>query len=129
MATALPDSFARFASPDLSEHAADRWDQRMPPAAVAPETALDEAVPVHRDARSLFRTGRHPTPDDVLLYRGQADGEVYGAVFLVVEYGTESVAVTVYRVRSRYDASLRAYCWARLAEFWDDGCDATEADR
>ncbi|WP_167837296.1 hypothetical protein [Halosimplex halophilum] len=120
MATTLPDSFAELARPELDGHTAKRWDQRMPAAAVAPETALADAVPVHPEARALFRTGHHPTPDDVLLYRGEADGEVYGAVFLVYDYDDGPEAVTVYRIRSRHDASLRAYCWARLAEYSAD---------
>lgn len=114
--TALPDSLEALARPALTDHAAQQWHRRMPADSVAPEVALADAVSVHDGARSLFQTGDNPVPDDVHLYRGCADGEVFGAVFIVMDGAREPDAVTTYRIRSRHDAGIRAYCWARLAQ-------------
>lgn len=114
---ALPETFREFAGArfELSDHAARQWDRRMPTDAVAPETALDESVAVPQKARPLYRTGYHPTPDDVRLYAGESGGERYLAVFIVQDL-PDPVCRTVYRAASMRDTARRAYSWALLTE-------------
>lgn len=114
-ADTLPETFAALAM-DVSGHAREQWRERMPAGAAPIETALAESVRAHHDARHLFQTGGHPVPDGVLLYRGRAGGQVFGAVFIVQDLGPDAILRTTYRIQSRWDRSLRAYCWARLAE-------------
>lgn len=55
----------------VSEHAADRWDQRTPPTSIAPETAWGEALPVGVSSpryRNLDEI-RYHTATETLLFR------------------------------------------------------------
>lgn len=114
-ADTLPDSFTALAAPELSDHAARQWDKRMPDGAVAPETGLVDAVSVPQETRRLFQSGQHPVPDDVQLYAGYADGDRYGAVFVINDL-PEPVVRTVYRIDSKRSAATRAWCWGYLTE-------------
>lgn len=111
----LPSSFAELTSPELSDHAILQWDNRTPPGSVAPERAVAQAISVPACVRPLFQTGHHPVPDDVQLYLGRADGEVFGVCFVINEL-PEPVVRTVYRIESKHDAATRAFCWAYLME-------------
>lgn len=55
----------------VSDHAADRWDQRTPPTSVAPETAWTEALPVGSTPTKVRNMDeiRYHTPTETLLFR------------------------------------------------------------
>lgn len=96
----------------LSDHALDQWDARMPDAARPPEWALAHAV---RDdqvvALDHFQESSGRRADAAHLYRGRTgNGEVYGAVFLEVD----DVLVTVYRMDTIWDPATRSYLVARV---------------
>jgi len=83
--------------PQLSQHALGRWDERLPDGAVAPETALLEAIPddgivEHPRFGDASKDG-HPDPDRVWIQTGKADGEWYTAVFVECD----GAVVTVWR--------------------------------
>jgi len=88
--------------PVLSRHAAERYDERTPADAVAPETALREAGP---DAAIVdhdhFDAGGQPDLDRVHCYRGAG----WTVVFLEVG----GCAVTCWTTADCRDRALAAY--------------------
>lgn len=97
--------------PAIDDHARERWHERFG-VGVSIEVVLDRAVAVHDGAEGLFTTNGRTPPDEVLLAE-VGDGDLtLGAVFLVVDDAVK----TTYRVASRYDYAIRAYCRARLQE-------------
>jgi hypothetical protein len=110
----LPSTFHALAV-EISDHAHDQWTARMPAGSVSASDALARSITVPDEALQLFQVGWHPTPDSIRLYRGCVDGEVYGAVF-VVQNLPDPVVRTVYRIESRRQQAVRAYCWALLNE-------------
>gem|GEM_PF-6286633 len=110
-ADTLPERFADFAAPEISDHARHQYDDRTPSGAAPIERAYYDAAPIPAPMRRLLRTGMHPTPDEMRVYAGTADGQVYGVVF-VVQAIPDPVIRTVYTIQSRYEPEVRAYLWA-----------------
>ena len=99
--------------PALSDHAIQRWDERMPHEARAPEWVLDRAITTDFVCRHPHFRERETPADGVLLYRGETtDGHEYGVIAIVVD----GAVVTVYRMRSVFDPPLRRYLRS-LAEY------------
>lgn len=86
-----------IAEPELSRHCLERYDERTPPGAPAPETALLKAIPddgiVQHPRFGDASDASKPQPDRIWIYTDYADGEWFTIVF--VESG--GVAVTCWR--------------------------------
>lgn len=89
-----------------TRHALDRWDERTPADALAPETAWRVGDEV--DHPDVIRTNNGRTPDRARVYR-EAD---WGAVMLVSEHRDLDAVVTVYALDSVYDRRAREYCYS-----------------
>lgn len=99
--------------PRPTDHYVERWDERMPAAAVAPETALRYSLCVPSEARGLFAGTVEREPAGVRLHGGEADGERFGAVIIVVD-DNERAAVTCFPIELMDDGPTRSYAWALL---------------
>lgn len=105
--------------PRLSDHALARWDERMPAAAVAPETAWSQAIQL-RDGVVQLLDGRTGRADCATLYAERVDGETYRAIFPVIEReGGARVVPTVLRATALTIKPLRSYLATRAAEVFD----------
>lgn len=89
----------------ISDHCAQRWLERTPHDAIAPETAVERAV------ADSFVVG-HPDiyADRVYIY-APAD-LAYGAVFI----REDRYLKTVCRIEGYDDPALRAYLWTRAKQ-------------
>lgn len=99
-------------NPRITTHCQDRWDERTPAGAVAPETAWEHAVGVGDDVLDAFEDQGGQTPDEVRLYHGvTAAGETYSVLFIVcgTRDGDEYHARTVYPIGDVDDPRLRMY--------------------
>jgi len=100
--------------PRLSDHALERYDERMPAGAVAPETAWEHGQDVPESILSWFTSSdKYQPPERVRVYGDRADGEWYVAVLIVRERPGPTV-VTCYRVETIHQPWRRAYlhCFA-----------------
>jgi len=101
--------------PRLSDHALNRWDERMPAGAVSPERAWSRAVQLRDPMTALVSNG---DMDTAALFAETVAGEVYGAVFLLSE-DSETTVRSILRVRTLQSEPQQAYLWARAAEVFD----------
>lgn len=122
-------------NPRITTHCQERWDERTPPGAVAPETAWEYGVGVGDGVLAAFADQGGQTPDEMRLYHGVTDppnapGEPYTMLFIVC--GTrdddEYHARTVYPVGDVVDPRMRMYLavveWqAANMHGDDDACD------
>lgn len=103
-----------FDNPRMSNHAAERWDERTPPDSISPEEAFEQSVDVSLVADAVEDKDGE-TPDELYYYYGTEAEESYGALFLVdVE---DDTIVTVYRRRFVKDGAVRSYFAAYNHEF------------
>lgn len=74
-----------YGHPRITDHAAEKWDERTPPSAVSPEWAWLHSKRVKYLTECDDLTDRDgTTPDGVRLYYGRTlDGKGYTVVFLV----------------------------------------------
>lgn len=103
--------------PELTDHCLDRYDERTPPSAVAPETALLKAIPddgiVEHPRFGDASDASKPTPDRVWIDTDYADGEWYTIVFVEIN----GVAVTCWRADEEiYYEAIAAYLVVRGME-------------
>jgi hypothetical protein len=103
--------------PRLSQHARERWRQRLPDGVPPLDEALEGAVPVHEDVVGAFQTGDNTEPRAVLLIRTHTEARTTDAIALVSDDDTPPTVATVFTVGSKYTRSLRAYCRARLDNY------------
>lgn len=94
--------------PVLTDHAHDKWDDRMPAEAVSAETALEEAdrltdLATHGHWRAAGEDQR--IPEAVWVYRGILDQRAYTAAF--IERG--GAITTVLRASEMAHRPMAAY--------------------
>lgn len=97
-------------SSTITDHARQRWHERMPATARGPRYAFRHAT--RADGMEMHpHFYRHPagTPTGVHVYYGEtATGERYSAVFVEID----GVVVTVYSIESVESGAVRAYLHA-----------------
>lgn len=98
--------------PRLTDHAADRWDERTPRDAVAPETAFEEGMDVSEVRDKVVDKGGQQ-PDQVVYWYERTNLEAYGILFIV----RDDVIKTVYRAEWINDEPTQAYLQAHNQEF------------
>jgi hypothetical protein len=92
-------------NPRLTDHALTRWDERMPPSAVAPETAWEQSVGVDYINQHFDDT------EEVRLYAERdAKDNRYAAVFII----RDDHVITMIRLGQLQYGPVRAYLHARL---------------
>jgi len=102
------DAAREHERPHLSRHAAEQYDDRTPPTAVAPEAALREAVPDETIvSHEHFDRRDQPDLDRVWAFvdDGEDGGEHYCAVFLEVG----GCVLTAWTTETLYDRALADY--------------------
>jgi len=103
------DAAGNDGRPVLSRHAANQYDDRTPPTAVAPETALQEAVPDETIvAHPHFDRPNQPDLDRVWCYEGTEE-DPFCAVFLEVD----GCIVTTWPTATCHDRALASYLRTR----------------
>ena len=100
-------------NPWMTDHALERWDQRMPLDACSPEAAYRESsLAVALERHPVFRTQNGNRPTEVRVCRrwvGEGDDEeAFCPVFIIVK---ESI-VTVNRVTRINNSAVRAHLYA-----------------
>jgi len=96
--------------PQFTDHALDRYDQRAPADAIAPEAALVDAIPdTGIVEHPRFEAFVHPAPDRVWLYTSTHAGDLWTIVFIE---RNESV-VTCWRADTERRPAIRAYLLVR----------------
>lgn len=99
-------------TPQLSEHAIERFDERAPAGAVAPEAALHAAIPDDGIvSHPRFGQPEYPAPDRVWVYSDVVDGEVWTMAFVEDGGAPESAGsvVTCWRADEERYPHIRAY--------------------
>lgn len=99
-------------NPRMTDHAADRWDERMPPHSVAPETAFEQALDVS-EIRENVKSFSGDVPDETHYFYEPATEGSYSALFLV----SEGVIKTVYSPEEVRHGPTRAYLDAHKPHF------------
>jgi len=96
-------------TPQLSLHALERWDERMPAGAVSPERALMDATPDDGIVRHpRFGSTDTPTPDRIWIYVGLEE-EWFTAVFVE----TSGTVCTCWRGDEEQWPAISAYLTVR----------------
>jgi len=99
-------------TPQLTQHAIERYDERAPTGAIAPERALHQATPDDGIvAHPRFGTDEYPAPDRVWVYSGVCDGEVWTMAFIEDGHCAESAGsvMTCWRADEERYPHIRAY--------------------
>jgi hypothetical protein len=93
-------------TPQLSDHALERYDQRAPADAVSPEAALADATPDDGIvAHPRFGSIDHPQPDRVWVYTGIVSGRLWTMTFVEID----GSVVTCWRADREDWPHIRAY--------------------
>lgn len=98
--------------PYWTKHALERWDERTPRGSCAPERAWaaghDITVLRHHDGLTDCAGSN---PDEARVFYGTADGQDYGAVFIVKHQQNwpRRRVITVYKLGTLHHPELRAY--------------------
>lgn len=102
--------------PRLSDHALERWDERAPDDARAPEFGYLFSIGVKEllGARHFHDSSKDKDATLIRVYHGQTrSGEQYGMVFVGHEIADDDVIITtVYRIQNTHSGPLRSYFWA-----------------
>lgn len=88
----------------MSRHASERWDERCPADAVAPETAWEQGVTIDESAHGLFADQYGNVPDEVRTFGEIETSRPYQAVMI-----ERNETIRTVLTQGMFDAPTTAY--------------------